>query len=94
MGFKPQKEYRLVPKKSTASSSGNKKKGVEPTIEVSNSNPFVVLNSVNNNGEFGTNSNNTPTGEKIDKIERQICEGKLSVGIKRLHDDIRITTTQ
>nr|GEZ41891.1 hypothetical protein [Tanacetum cinerariifolium] len=45
--------YRHVPKKSTASSSGNKKKGVEPTIEVSNSNPFDVLNLVNNDGEFG-----------------------------------------
>ncbi|GKD32978.1 zinc finger, CCHC-type containing protein [Tanacetum coccineum] len=33
IGFKPQKEYRHVPKKSTASSSGNKKKGVEPNIE-------------------------------------------------------------
>ncbi|GJW50743.1 ALP1-like protein [Tanacetum coccineum] len=33
MGFKHQKEYRPVPKKTTASSSGNKKKGVEPTIE-------------------------------------------------------------
>ncbi|GKD24957.1 retrotransposon protein, putative, ty1-copia subclass [Tanacetum coccineum] len=77
MGFKPQKEYRPVTKKSTASSSGNKKKGVEPTIEVSNSNPFDVLNSVDNDGEFGTNSSNTPIGEKIDKIERQICEGKL-----------------
>nr|GEU86920.1 hypothetical protein [Tanacetum cinerariifolium] len=31
MSFKPQKEYRPVPKKSTASSSSNKKKGVEPT---------------------------------------------------------------
>nr|GEV91070.1 zinc finger, CCHC-type [Tanacetum cinerariifolium] len=32
--FKPQKEYRPVPKKPNASSSGNNKKGVEPTIEV------------------------------------------------------------
>ncbi|GKB25219.1 retrovirus-related pol polyprotein from transposon TNT 1-94 [Tanacetum coccineum] len=55
MGFKPNKEYRPVLKKSTASSSGNKKKCVEPTIEVSNSNPFDVLNSVDNDGEFGTN---------------------------------------
>nr|GEW19535.1 hypothetical protein [Tanacetum cinerariifolium] len=38
-----------------ASSSGNKKKGVEPTIEVSNSNPFNVLNSVDNDREFGSN---------------------------------------
>ncbi|GJU51167.1 zinc knuckle CX2CX4HX4C containing protein [Tanacetum coccineum] len=102
-------EYRPVPKKYNASSSGNKKKGVEPTIEVSNSNPFDVLNSVDNNMEFSTNegttnlvnnratssgssfmnidnngefASNTPIGEKIDKIERQICEGKL-----RLLDD-------
>ncbi|GJX28470.1 hypothetical protein Tco_0236549 [Tanacetum coccineum] len=104
MGFKPQKEYRPVPKKPNASSSGNKKKGVEPTIEVSNSNPSDVLNSVDNNVEFGTNegttnlvnngatssgssfmnvdnegefASNTLISEKINKIERQICESKL-----------------
>ncbi|GJT25110.1 hypothetical protein Tco_0895047 [Tanacetum coccineum] len=104
MGFKPQKEYRPITKKPNASSSGNKKKGVEPTIQVSNSNPFDVLNSVENDVEFGTNggttnlvnneatssgfafmnidndgefASNTPISEKIDKIERQICEGKL-----------------
>nr|GEY83197.1 hypothetical protein [Tanacetum cinerariifolium] len=97
-------EYRPVTKKPNASSSGNKKKGVEPTIEVSNSNPFDVLNLVDNDGEFGTNKRtnnlvnneatssgssfmnidndgecacNTPIGAKIDKIERQIGEGKL-----------------
>ncbi|GKB13816.1 hypothetical protein Tco_0847739 [Tanacetum coccineum] len=59
VGFKPHKEYRLVPKKSTASSSGNKTKGEEPTIEVSNSNPFDVLNSVDNDVEFGTNGGTT-----------------------------------
>nr|GEW21369.1 hypothetical protein [Tanacetum cinerariifolium] len=51
MGFKPQQEYRPVSKKPAASCSGNKKKGVVPTIEVSNSNPFVVLNSVSNDEE-------------------------------------------
>nr|GEU83441.1 hypothetical protein [Tanacetum cinerariifolium] len=56
IGFKPQKEYRRVTKKPNASSSGNKKKGVEPTIEVSNSNPFDVLNSVNNDVEFESDS--------------------------------------
>nr|GEW28693.1 hypothetical protein [Tanacetum cinerariifolium] len=35
IGFKPKKEYRPILKKSTASSSGNKKKGVESTIESS-----------------------------------------------------------
>ncbi|GJV49080.1 hypothetical protein Tco_1439292 [Tanacetum coccineum] len=95
---------RPVTKKPNASSSGNKKKGVEPTIKVSNSNPFDVLNSIDNDVEFGTNggttnlvnngatssgsssmnidndgefASNTPIGEKIDKIERQYCEGKL-----------------
>ncbi|GJT69783.1 cytokinin dehydrogenase 3-like protein [Tanacetum coccineum] len=83
---------------------GNKKKCVKPAIEVSNSNPFDILNSVDNDVEFGTNggttnlvnneatssgssfmnidndgefTSNTPICEKIDKIERQICEGKL-----------------
>ncbi|GKC99634.1 nucleotide-diphospho-sugar transferase [Tanacetum coccineum] len=42
-----------------AGPSGNKKKGVEPTIEVSNSNPFDVLNSVNNDVEFCTNGGTT-----------------------------------
>ncbi|GKC41995.1 hypothetical protein Tco_1059717 [Tanacetum coccineum] len=56
MGFKPQKEYRPVTKKPTASSIGNKKKGVEPTIEC---------------------ASNTPISAKIDKIERQISEGKF-----------------
>ncbi|GJT14717.1 hypothetical protein Tco_0873423 [Tanacetum coccineum] len=59
IGFKPQKEYRPVPKKTTASFSGNKKKGVKPTIEVSNSNPFEVLNSVDNDVELGTNGGTT-----------------------------------
>nr|GEW74360.1 hypothetical protein [Tanacetum cinerariifolium] len=104
MGFKPQKEYRPVIKKPNASSSSNKKNGLVPTIEVSNSNPFDALNLVDNDGEFGANggttnlvnneatssgssfmnidnvgefASNTPIGEKIDKIKRQIGEGKL-----------------
>nr|GEY87202.1 zinc finger, CCHC-type [Tanacetum cinerariifolium] len=48
-------EYRPLPKKPSASSSGNKKKSVKHTIEVNNSNLFDVLNSVDNDTEFGTN---------------------------------------
>nr|GFB83923.1 hypothetical protein [Tanacetum cinerariifolium] len=59
MDFKPQKEYRPGPKKSNASSSGNKNEGVVPTIEVSNLNPFKVLNSVDNAMEQGTNGGTT-----------------------------------
>nr|GEY48895.1 hypothetical protein [Tanacetum cinerariifolium] len=54
IGFKPQKEYQHVLKKSTANSNGHMKKGVKPTIEVSNSNPFGVLNLIDNDVEFGT----------------------------------------
>nr|GFA41357.1 hypothetical protein [Tanacetum cinerariifolium] len=50
-----QKKYRPVAKKPTANASGNKKKCEEPIKEVSNSNPFGVLNSVVNDEEFGTN---------------------------------------
>nr|GEU60230.1 hypothetical protein [Tanacetum cinerariifolium] len=58
-GFKSHKEYIHVPKKPTASSNVNKKKGVEPTNEVSNKNPFEVLNSVDNDVELGTNEETT-----------------------------------
>ncbi|GJY81318.1 hypothetical protein Tco_0494069 [Tanacetum coccineum] len=58
-GFKPHKEYRPVPKKPTASPSGNKKKGVTQTTEVRNSNLFDVLNSVDNDAEFSTNRGTT-----------------------------------
>nr|GEV56214.1 hypothetical protein [Tanacetum cinerariifolium] len=59
MGFKPQKEYRHVPKKPTSSSSDNKKKGVVPTIQVSNYNSFEVLNSLDNDVELGANGGTT-----------------------------------
>ncbi|GKA63606.1 hypothetical protein Tco_0763212 [Tanacetum coccineum] len=79
-------------------------KDVEPTIEVSNSNPFDVLNSVENDVDLGTNggspnltsrkantsgflsenvesssTSNNFMVEKIDKIERLIIEGKVTL---------------
>nr|GEU90066.1 hypothetical protein [Tanacetum cinerariifolium] len=41
--------------KSTVNTSGNNKKCVKPTKKVSNSNRFIVFNSVENDGELGTN---------------------------------------
>nr|GFA43745.1 hypothetical protein [Tanacetum cinerariifolium] len=55
MGFKLSKEYRHVPKKHTANSSSNKKKGVDSTNKVSDLNPFELLNLVDNDVEMGTN---------------------------------------
>nr|GEV37574.1 ribonuclease H-like domain-containing protein [Tanacetum cinerariifolium] len=59
IGFKPHKEYRPVPKKPTTTSSSNKKKGVEPTIEISNLNPLMATSSGSsfmnvNNSSYGT----------------------------------------
>ncbi|GJV39855.1 zinc finger, CCHC-type containing protein [Tanacetum coccineum] len=78
MAFKSQKEYRYVAKKPNTSSSGNKKKGVEPTIEGTShlgNNKATPSGSsfmnIDNDGEFASN---TPIGEKIDKIEQQIGE--------------------
>ncbi|GJV68874.1 retrotransposon protein, putative, ty1-copia subclass [Tanacetum coccineum] len=56
VGFKPVKQaYRPVSTKPTTNTSGNKKNDVEPTKKVSNSNPFDMLNSVENDVNLGTN---------------------------------------
>ncbi|GJZ76665.1 hypothetical protein Tco_0641337 [Tanacetum coccineum] len=56
VGFQPTKQvYRHVFKKNNVSTSGNKKKDVEPKKEVSKSNSFDVLNLVKNDVDMGTN---------------------------------------
>ncbi|GKD66182.1 hypothetical protein Tco_1308290 [Tanacetum coccineum] len=56
VGFKQVKQvYQQVARKNQVNTNGNKKKDVEPTIEVSNSNLFDVLNSVENDVDLGTN---------------------------------------
>ncbi|GJX55014.1 hypothetical protein Tco_0284911 [Tanacetum coccineum] len=50
-----------IAKMSTANTSSKKKKGVEPTKEVSNSNPFDVFNSVVNDEELVDNDMATET---------------------------------
>ncbi|GKC14238.1 retrotransposon protein, putative, ty1-copia subclass [Tanacetum coccineum] len=92
MGFKPKQVFHPVSKKSTANTYGKKMNNSESTKEVSKSNPFEVRTSVDNDVDLGTNggisnsadkgtvnvsSSNTPIAEKIDKIERQIREGKF-----------------
>ncbi|GKA23640.1 retrotransposon protein, putative, ty1-copia subclass [Tanacetum coccineum] len=63
IGFKPQKEYRHVPKKPTVSSSGNKKKGVEPTIEVPmGGTTNLINNGATSSGSFFMNVDNSSTG--------------------------------
>ncbi|GJT42581.1 hypothetical protein Tco_0951296 [Tanacetum coccineum] len=47
--------YRQVSKKKNVSTNGNKKKDVGPTNEVSKTNSFDVLNSVENDVDLGTN---------------------------------------
>ncbi|GJW33030.1 nucleotide-diphospho-sugar transferase [Tanacetum coccineum] len=99
IAFKPQYEYRPVTIKPNTSSSGNKKKGVEPTIEVSNSNPFYVLNSVDNDVEFGTNGgtsnlgNNeaTPSGSSFKNIDNDgefACNTPIGEKINKIKQQI------
>ncbi|GJW13120.1 reverse transcriptase domain-containing protein [Tanacetum coccineum] len=65
VGFKPAKQvYRPVSKNPTTNTSGNKKKDVEPTKEVSNSNLFDVLNSVENDVDLGTNGGTSNLASK------------------------------
>ncbi|GKA38379.1 hypothetical protein Tco_0730930 [Tanacetum coccineum] len=75
VGFKPTKQvYRQVPKKNNVNTSGNKKKDAEPTIAVSNSNPFDVLNSVENDIDLGTDG-----GTSNLAMERLIIDGKVTL---------------
>nr|GEW74810.1 hypothetical protein [Tanacetum cinerariifolium] len=89
IGFQPQKKYRPIPKKPNASSSGNKKKGVKPTTEVSNSNSFDVLNSVDNDVEFGTNGGTTNLEGKLRLLDN---DGKSLVltGIVESYSEVKV----
>nr|GEV19488.1 zinc knuckle CX2CX4HX4C [Tanacetum cinerariifolium] len=64
VGFKPVKQvYRHV-SKITTNTSGKKKQDVVPRQEVSNSNPFVALNSIENDDDLGTNEGNLKSAGK------------------------------
>nr|GEZ04609.1 hypothetical protein [Tanacetum cinerariifolium] len=75
VGIKPTKVYRHVSKMPTANTSGNKKKCMVSTKEVSNLNPFDVLNSVENDGDTST----TPIVDKIRKLEKLIIIEKVTL---------------
>nr|GEV63978.1 hypothetical protein [Tanacetum cinerariifolium] len=65
LGFKPVKQvYRHVSKKNNAKTSGNKKKNMDPTIEVSNLNPFDVLNSIKYVVDLGRNGGTSNLASK------------------------------
>ncbi|GKB94051.1 RNA-directed DNA polymerase, eukaryota, reverse transcriptase zinc-binding domain protein [Tanacetum coccineum] len=98
VSFKPHIEYRPVPKKPTASISGNKKKGVTHTNEVSNSNPFDVLNSVDNDEELGTNGGTTnldnnrasSSGSSFMNVENESTSNTPLIDKIRKFDDLLI----
>nr|GEZ17749.1 hypothetical protein [Tanacetum cinerariifolium] len=77
MGFKPRQEYRPVPKKTTASSSGNKKRGVRyqwrdyqlvNNDATSSESSFMDID----NNSIGT----TPIMDKIAKFENLVIVGQ------------------
>nr|GEV80388.1 hypothetical protein [Tanacetum cinerariifolium] len=79
-------EKKTVKKPSQTSqvSSGNKKKGVEPTIKVSNSNPFDVLNFVDNDVKFGTNGGTTNLFEDLLTSGQAILMDKAGNPLKKV----------
>ncbi|GJZ78021.1 hypothetical protein Tco_0642693 [Tanacetum coccineum] len=79
VGFKTIKHiYRPLSRKNNANINGIKKKDAKSRKEVSNPNPFDVLNSVENDVDFGSSSTNTiPIIDKINKIERLIIDRKF-----------------
>ncbi|GKC13844.1 RNA-directed DNA polymerase, eukaryota, reverse transcriptase zinc-binding domain protein [Tanacetum coccineum] len=86
MGFKPQKEYIPISKKPTASSSGNKKKGMTSTIELGTNGGTtnLVNNEATSSGSSFTNIDNsstrtTPTIEKIGKFEELFSRWKATI---------------
>ncbi|GJQ97306.1 hypothetical protein Tco_0008445 [Tanacetum coccineum] len=87
VGFKAVKQvYRLVSYRNNASTSGKKKQVAVSSKEVSSSNPFDAFNSVEIEDDLGTNEGiqscstwTAPIVERIDKLERQINEEKLTL---------------
>ncbi|GKA96640.1 hypothetical protein Tco_0818735 [Tanacetum coccineum] len=82
--------YRPVSKRHNANTSGDKKKDVEPTKVVSNSNPFDVLNLVENDVNLGTNGETSnlaskkanSSGSSEDKVEP--VDNEMTLALKRV----------
>ncbi|GJS14165.1 hypothetical protein Tco_0408637 [Tanacetum coccineum] len=64
MGFKPVKQVCRHVLKNNINTSSKKKQHVVPRREVSNSNPFDVVNSIKNDDELGTNGGNLKSAGK------------------------------
>ncbi|GJY80375.1 hypothetical protein Tco_0493126 [Tanacetum coccineum] len=65
LGFKPTKQvYQPVFKKNGASASGKKKQAGVTSQEVSNSNTFDALNTIENDNDLGTSGGNSKFPEK------------------------------
>nr|GEV43688.1 hypothetical protein [Tanacetum cinerariifolium] len=86
VGFKSTKQvYKLVSNKNSANTSGKKKQAKVHIQEVSNPNLFDALKLVENDEDLGTNERNSKSPgkganyERIDKLERQIADGKLTL---------------
>ncbi|GKD53828.1 hypothetical protein Tco_1287215 [Tanacetum coccineum] len=71
-----------------ASASGKKKQSGLSRQEVSNSNLFDALNTIENNDDPGTNREDSKLAEKerINDLERQMLDGKLVL----VDDDVKL----
>ncbi|GJV62147.1 hypothetical protein Tco_1468247 [Tanacetum coccineum] len=79
VAFKPIKQvYRPVPNRNKANLSGKMKQVVVASKEVSNSNPFDVLNLIDNYDDLGTNGGHSKSVGK-GSILAQIIDEKLTL---------------
>nr|GEZ63545.1 hypothetical protein [Tanacetum cinerariifolium] len=87
MGFNPEQVNQSVSKKSTANTSVNKKKNVEPTKEVSKSNPFEVLTLVENDVDLGKVTLVDNDGKPLEKVASS-CDYNSEDEVKSVDNDM------
>nr|GEX66109.1 hypothetical protein [Tanacetum cinerariifolium] len=85
VGFKQVKQvYRQVSKKNNVNTGGNKKKDVEPAIEVSKSNPLDVLNSVENDVDFGDHDSEDEVASVDNDMANFLASNKVGYVINNM----------
>ncbi|GKD11810.1 putative reverse transcriptase domain-containing protein [Tanacetum coccineum] len=92
-------EYEWIPRrcyscKNSVSTSGKKKQARLSRQDVSNSNPFNALNSIENDEDLAFSiPNTTPLAEMFNNLERQMLVGKLMLideDVKPINKDVPV----
>ncbi|GJT29856.1 retrotransposon protein, putative, ty1-copia subclass [Tanacetum coccineum] len=91
IGFKPKQVFQLVSKKSTTNTCGKKMNNLKSTKEVSKSNPFEVLTSVDNDVDL-EGRDSYPDNYDYDLYDDDMYENHdMSEHLQSICDDLDIT---